>query len=173
MEDSAASSICGLAKILWHDRQGSRSCSAIVFEQTSHAVKLSTTVALPLFGRVRVAFGGLKYRARVESVKTIEPGYETQLELQDKRRIDERLPCSVEMKLQRKDGADPVVVEATNYSSGGLQVASCDASEVGAVVCLSVDTIDHYGVVRYCRPAVSGYLLGIELIDEPTAADVH
>lgn len=69
MDRPAASSICSLAKILWYDRRGPTSCSAIVFEQAGQSVKVSTTSPLPPFGRVRLTMGGLEYFASVESVQ--------------------------------------------------------------------------------------------------------
>ena len=173
MNGSSASSICGLAKIQWHDRHGVKACSAIVFEQESHTMRVSTTSPLPLFTRVRFTLGGLEYLAQVESVRASDQGHEAELALQETRRIDERVTHEASMLLQPtgSDGSSPVTVQATNYSSGGFQIASDAPLAEDCGIHLTADGIEYYGVTRYCHRAASGYLIGIELVEPPVFSD--
>lgn len=170
MDDTAASSVCSLARILWHDREGAKSCSAIVFEQTLHNVKVSTTATLPLFSRVRLSMDGLEYLARVESAQVGDLGSEAELALQETRRLDERLAHRGAMRLTTAGDELPasIVVQALNYSSGGFQVRSDEPIEPDSRVRLTAHGIEYLGVTRYCHAAASGYRVGIQLVDEPT-----
>ena len=172
MDRPATSSICSLAKILWYDRQGASSCTAIVFEQSGQSLKVSTTAPLPLFGRVRLTMGGLEYFASVESVELNGQNNEAALALQETRRIDERLPSRGEMQLTPLDPAQggEIAVQANNYSSGGLQVVSPQALSEELLVRVATDNIECHGVIRYCKRAAAGHLIGIELVEPPVIA---
>ena len=169
MDQPATSSICSLAKILWYDRHGATSCSAIVFEQTGQSVRVSTTSPLPAFGRVRLAMGGLEYLASVESVQVNGQSNEAELALQETRRIDERLPSRGAMQLAPLDRTqgEEIAVKASNYSSGGLQVVSPQPFAEELLVRVTTDDIECRGVIRYCRRAAAGFLTGIELVEPP------
>ncbi|MDA0205964.1 MAG: hypothetical protein O3A53_02955 [Acidobacteria bacterium] len=169
MDQPATSSICSLAKILWYDRRGATSCSAIVFEQVGQSVKVSTTSPLPCFGRVRLTMGGLEYFASVESVQVNGQNNEAELALQEARRIDERLPSCGAMVLAPVDRTQgwEIAVKASNYSSGGLQVVSSQPLAKELLVRVATDDIECHGVVRYCKRAAAGFLIGIELVEPP------
>jgi hypothetical protein len=172
MERPATSSICSLAKILWYDRHGAASCSAIVFEQSGQSVKVSTTSPLPAFGRVRLTMGGLEYFASVESVELNGQSNEAELALQEARRIDERLPSHGTMQfapLDRTQGEE-ITVQANNYSRGGLQVLSPLPLTEELLVRVTTDAIECHGVIRYCNRASAGFLIGVELFEPPTIA---
>ena len=169
MDRPASSSICSLAKILWYDRHGAASCTAIVFEQTGQSVKVSTTSPLPSFGRVRLTMGGLEYFASVESVEVNGQNNEAELALQETRRIDERLPSRGTMQLAPLDPTEgeEIAVQANNYSSGGLQVLSPQPLADELLVRVATDNIECHGVIRYCNRASTGFLIGIELVEPP------
>lgn len=169
MDGSASSSICSLAKILWYDRHGATSCTAIVFEQAGQSVKVSTTSPLPAYGRVRLTMGGLEYLASVESVAIDGQSNEAELALQEAKRNDERLPSDGAMQLTPLDPSQDaqLTVQANNYSSGGLQVVSPQPLAQELMVRLASDSIECYGVVRHCTRGASGYLVGIELVEPP------
>ncbi len=167
MDDVAASSVCSLAKVLWQDRDGEHSHPAIVFEQTPSMVRLSTTVDLPRFGRVRLKMGGLEYRARVESVTSSDLGNEAELSVQEARRLDERLPRQGEMRLTVLGrGEAPVLVRTINYSSGGFQIEAKTQLQPETVIGLDANGVKFAGIVRYCNPGPSGFVIGVELIDD-------
>jgi PilZ domain len=172
MDRPATCSICSLAKVLWYDRNGANSCSAIVFEQAGSTVKVSTTSPLPRFGRVRLTMGGLDYFAKVESAQTGGQNNEAELTLQETRRSDERVPSRGPMKLSPVDPAqgEGFTVQASNYSRGGLQVVSPQPLAEELLVSLAADNIECCGVVRYCHRAAAGYLIGIELVEPPTVS---
>ena len=169
MDRPATSSICSLAKILWYDRRGATSCTAIVFEQTGQSVKVSTTSPLPTFGRVRLTMGGLEYFASVESVEVNGQNNEAELALQETRRIDERLPNHGAMQLAPIDPAqgEEIAVKASNYSSGGLQVLSAQSPPEELLVRVATAHIECHGVIRYCHRAAAGFLVGSELAEPP------
>lgn len=172
MNRPATSSICRLAKILWYDRHGVSSCTAIVFEQSGQSVRVSTTAPLPSFGRVRLTMGGLEYFASVASAELNGQNNEAELALQETRRLDERLPSRGEMQLTPLDPAQggEVAVKANNYSSGGLQVVSPQLLSKAMLVRVATDNIECHGVIRYCNRAAAGYLIGIELVEPPIIA---
>ena len=172
MDRPVSSSICSLAKILWYDRHGPASCSAIIFEQAGQSVKVSTTSPLPAFGRVRLTMGGLEYFARVESVQVNGQNNEAELALQETRRIDERLPSRGTMQLAPLDQTqgEEVSVEANNYSRGGLQVVSPQPFAEELLVRVAADRIECHGVIRYCNRATAGFLIGIELVEPPVVS---
>jgi hypothetical protein len=169
MDRPAANSICSLAKILWYDRRGATSCSAIVFEQAGKSVKVSTTAPLPSFGRVRLTMGGLEYFASVESVGINGPNNEAELTLQEARRFDERLANRGTMQLTPLDRTqgEAITVEANNYSSGGLQLLSPQPLAEELLVQVASESIECHGVIRYCTRAAAGFLIGIELVERP------
>jgi len=161
--------MCSLAKILWYDRDGAASCTAIVFEQAGQSVKVSTTSPLPSFGRVRLTMGGLEYFASVESVEVNGQNNEARLALQETRRIDERLPSSGDMRLAPLDPSqgEEIAVKASNYSSGGLQILSPQPLAMELLVRVTNDNIECHGVIRHCNRAAAGFLVGIELVEPP------
>lgn len=169
MDRPASSSICSLAKILWYDRHGAKSCTAIVFEQAGQSVKVSTTSPLPSFGRVRLTMGGLEYFASVKSVAVDGPSNEAVLALLETRRNDERLSRSGAMQLASLDSSQDgqVAVQASNYSRGGLQVVSPQPFAEELLVRVANDSIECHGVIRHCTRAAAGFLVGIELIEPP------
>lgn len=169
MDHPATSSICSLAKIVWYDRGGATSCSAIVFEQSGQSVKVSTTSPLPSFGRVRLTMGGLEYFASVESVCVNGQNNEADLALQEARRIDERMPSRGVMQLAPLDGTQgaAIAVKASNYSRGGLQVVSPQPFAEELLVRVAAENIECHGVIRYCNRSSSGFLIGIELVEPP------
>lgn len=173
MDGSSATSICGLAKIDWNDRHGAKSCSAIVFDQQGHTMKVATTSPLPDFTRVRLTLGGLEYLAKVESVTPSDQGSEAELALQETRRIDERVDHQSELLLRRtgSEAAQAVTVQATNYSNGGFQVSSAAPFPENEPVQLAADGIEYFGITRYCHRAATGHLIGIELVEPPTFTD--
>ncbi len=169
MDRPASSSICSLAKILWYDRRGPASCSAIVFEQAGQSVKVSTTTPLPSFGRVRLTMGGLEYFASVESVQVNGQNSEAELALQDARRSDERLPSQGTMQLAPLDASQggEITVQANNYSSSGLQVISPQPLAEELLVRVASENVECHGVIRYCTRSAAGFLVGIELVEPP------
>jgi hypothetical protein len=173
MDRPANSSICSLAKILWYDRRGVTSCTAIVFEQAGQSVKVSTTSPLPSFGRVRLTMGGLDYFASVASVEVNGQNNEAELALQETRRIDERLPSRGTMQLAPLDRTqgEEITVQASNYSSGGLQVFSPGPLAVELLIRVATDNIECHGVVRYCHRSAAGFLIGIELVEPPVISN--
>jgi hypothetical protein len=175
MDGSSASSICGLAKIHWNERRGAKSCSAIVFEQQSHTIRVATTASLPLFSRVRLTVGGLEYIAQVESVEATDQGSEAELALQEARRIDERMDHHADLQMRRtgSEAAYAVTVQATNYSNGGFQVSSAAPFPQNEPVHLTTDGIEYFGITRYCHRAATGHLIGIELVEPPTFTSVR
>jgi hypothetical protein len=172
MDRPAANSICSLAKILWYDRRGATSCSAIVFEQAGKSVKVSTTAPLPSFGRVRLTMGGLEYFASVESVEVNGQNNEAELVLQEARRSDERLPSqgTMQLSLLDRNQGEEIAVKANNYASGGLQVLSKQPLAKELLVRVATENIECHGVIRYCRRAAAGFLIGIELVEPPVIA---
>ena len=166
------SSICSLARILWYERRGVASCSAIVFEQAGQSVKVSTTSPLPALGRVRITMGGLEYLASVKSVEVDGQNNEAELALQEARRIDERLPSSGKMQLAPLDPAQgqETEVRANNYSRGGLQILSPQPFAEELLVRVTTDNIACHGVIRYCKRSDAGFLIGIELFEPPVVA---
>jgi hypothetical protein len=172
MDRPATSSICSLAKILWYDRRGATSCTAIVFEQTGRMVKVSTTSSLPRFGRVRLTMGGLEYFASVQSVEVNGQNNEAELVLQETRRIEERLPSRGAMQLAPLDPAqgEGTEVKANNYSSGGLQILSPQPFAEELLVRVATDNIECHGIVRHCNRSAAGFLVGVELIEPPFLA---
>lgn len=173
MDGSSATSICGLAKIEWNDRHGAKSCSAIVFEQLGHTMKVSTTSPLPHFTRVRLTVGGLEHLAKVESVSSGELGAEAELALQETRRIDERVDHQMDLQMRRggSELACAVTVRATNYSSGGFQISSAAPFPENELVHLTTDGFEYFGITRYCHRAATGHLIGIELVEPPSFTD--
>jgi len=169
MDRPAASSICSLAKILWYDRGGATSCTAIVFEQAGQSVKVSTTSPLPAFGRVRLTMGGLDYFASVQSVEVNGQNNEAELALQETRRVDERLPSRGGVQLAPLDWTqgEELAVKASNYSSGGLQVLSPQPLAEELLVRVATGNIECHGVIRYCNRSAAGFLIGIELVEPP------
>jgi hypothetical protein len=172
MDRPAANSICSLAKILWYDRRGATSCSAIVFEQAGKSVKVSTTAPLPSFGRVRLTMGGLEYFASVESVEVNGQNNEAELVLQEARRSDERLPSqgTMQLSLLDRNQGEEIAVKANNYASGGLQVLSPQPLAKELLVRVATENVECHGVIRYCRRAAAGFLIGIELVEPPVIA---
>jgi hypothetical protein len=173
MDQSSTNSICSLAKILWYDRRGATSCSAIVFEQTGQSVKVSTTSPLLPFGRVRLTMGGLEYFARVESVQVKGENNEAELALQETGRIEERLPSCGAILLTPADQiqGEEIAVKASDYSSGGLQVVSPRPLAKELLVGVATDDIECHGVIRYCNRSAAGFLVGIELVEPPVIFD--
>ncbi len=169
MERSAANSICSLAKILWYDRRGAASCTAIVFEQAGQSIRVSTPAPLPTFGRVRLTMGGLEYFAKVESVQVDGQNNEAELALQGARRGDERLPGSGVMQLMPLDPSEggEITVQSSNYSSGGLQILSPQPVAEELLVRVVSENVECCGVVRHCTRAAAGFLIGIELVEPP------
>lgn len=170
MDRSTATSICSLAKILWYDRRGAASCTAIVFEQAGRSVKVSTPSPLPTFGRVRLTMGGLEYLASVETAQADGQNNEAELVLQEARRGDERLPSSGAMRLAPLDPSrgEEIVVQSSNYSSGGLQILSPQPFAEELLVRVSSENIECHGVIRHCTRAGAGFLIGVELVEPPT-----
>lgn len=170
--DRSASTICSLAKILWYDRRGATSCTAIVFEQAGQVVKVSTTAPLPAYGRVRLTMGGLEYVASVESIASDGQNNEAELALQEMRRNDERLPSDGVMQLTPLNPAQgaQLSVWANNYSSGGLQVVSPQSLAEDLMVRVVNDSIECHGVVRHCTRRALGFLVGIQLVEPPVHA---
>lgn len=116
---------------------------------------------------------GLEYLARVQSVEVNGQNSEAELELQEARRVDERLPSCGDMQLAPLDSTQGGETEVTadNYSSGGLQVLSSQPFPEELLVRVATANIECHGVIRHCTRGVSGYLLGIELVEPPIVSD--
>ncbi len=112
---------------------------------------------------VRIREQGSSYLVQIRSMTQVAQGFELQCEyVSNGRRREERSNVHGTAVLEG-DGYGAISVEVVNVSTGGMQVISPQAMTAGAGVRVSGTETDYVGVVRYCRDALNGYRLGIQL----------